>query len=131
MWLFIIYVAFLYLLHLSGLLGHIQISQIPKRDEPSDEGTINFSSFFKGLEEAGYDGWVAGEYFASGIYKRVIASSPFLYTPLFKNIENVRGGPGEKAKSSYYVMITVCYSHGYQSFQVLLKMDLDGQNPIY
>lgn len=70
--LFIIYVAFLYLLHLPGLLGHIQISQIPKRDEPSDEGTINFSSFFKGLEEAGYDGWVAGEYFASGIYMYIL-----------------------------------------------------------
>ena len=50
----------------NNYVGHIQISQIPDRSEPSDDGTIKFSSFFKGIEEAGYDGWVAGEYFATG-----------------------------------------------------------------
>ena len=46
--------------------GHIQISQIPDRDEPSDNGKIKFTSFFKMLEEIGYDGWVAGEYHPAG-----------------------------------------------------------------
>ena len=46
--------------------GHIQISQVPDRHEPSDDGTINFTSFFKKVKEIGYDGWVAGEYHAAG-----------------------------------------------------------------
>ena len=50
-------------------LGHIQISQIPERNEPSDDGKINFTSFFKMVKEVGYDGYVAGEYYASGEYK--------------------------------------------------------------
>ena len=48
-----------------SFLGHIQISQIPDRHEPSDDGTINFTSFFKRLVDIGYDGWVAGEYHAA------------------------------------------------------------------
>ena len=46
--------------------GHIQISQIPDRHEPSDDGTINFTSFFKTVREFGYEGWFAGEYYAAG-----------------------------------------------------------------
>ena len=65
---FSVYSITLIILALLYWSGHIQISQIPNRNEPSDNGTINFSSFFKGLEEAGYDGWVAAEYFATGIY---------------------------------------------------------------
>ena len=48
------------------IAGHIQISQIPNRHEPSDDGTINFTSFFKMVQEIDYDGWVAGEYHAAG-----------------------------------------------------------------
>lgn len=47
-------------------IGHIQISQVPDRDEPSDDGTINFTAFFNKVKESGYDGWVAGEYHAAG-----------------------------------------------------------------
>ena len=47
-------------------VGHIQISQVPDRHEPSDDGTINFTAFFKRVKEIGYDGWVAGEYHAAG-----------------------------------------------------------------
>lgn len=47
-------------------VGHIQISQVPDRHEPSDDGTINFTSFFEKVKEIGYDGWVAGEYHAAG-----------------------------------------------------------------
>ena len=55
--------------HLYTYLGHIQISQIPERNEPSDDGKINFTSFFKMVKEVGYDGYVAGEYYASGEHK--------------------------------------------------------------
>lgn len=56
-------------LHCFYCKGHIQISQIPDRNEPSDDGKINFTSFFKMVEEVGYDGWVAGEYYASGEFE--------------------------------------------------------------
>ena len=49
-----------------SIKGHIQIGQIPDRNEPSADGKINFTSFFKMLEDVGYDGWVTGEYYASG-----------------------------------------------------------------
>ena len=51
---------------LYNIIGHIQISQVPDRHEPSDDGTINFTAFFNKVKEIGYDGWVAGEYHAAG-----------------------------------------------------------------
>lgn len=58
--------AVMIVMTLCKLTGHIQISQIPDRHEPNDEGTINFTSFFKSVKEMGYDGWFAGEYYAAG-----------------------------------------------------------------
>lgn len=40
---------------------HIQVAQMPDRDEP-DQGDIDYSAFFKKLDADGYAGWVAGEY---------------------------------------------------------------------
>ena len=53
-----------------NITGHIQISQIPDRHEPNDDGTINFTSFFKKIKEVGYDGYVAGEYYAAGMSEK-------------------------------------------------------------
>ena len=43
-------------------IGHIQVSQVPKRNEPSAFGEIQYSYIFQLLEEKGYSGWVGGEY---------------------------------------------------------------------
>ncbi|XP_026693325.2 putative hydroxypyruvate isomerase [Ciona intestinalis] len=43
-------------------IGHIQISQVPGRGEPSTAGEINFSYLFSLLETLGYDGWIGLEY---------------------------------------------------------------------
>ena len=43
-------------------VGHIQVSQVPKRNEPSAEGEIQYSYIFQLLEEKGYSGWIGGEY---------------------------------------------------------------------
>ena len=41
---------------------HVQIGNAPGRHEP-DQGEVNHLHFFRTLAEAGYEGWVAGEYF--------------------------------------------------------------------
>lgn len=43
-------------------LGHIQLSQVPKRNEPSTSGEIQYSYIFDLLEKLGYDGWIGCEY---------------------------------------------------------------------
>lgn len=43
-------------------IGHIQISQVPNRNEPSAAGEIQFQYFFDLLEDLKYDGWIGCEY---------------------------------------------------------------------
>jgi hydroxypyruvate isomerase len=40
---------------------HVQVAQMPDRGEP-DQGEIDYPTFFAALDDAGYAGWVAGEY---------------------------------------------------------------------
>jgi hydroxypyruvate isomerase len=43
-------------------IAHVQIGNPPGRHEP-DQGEVNHRNFFRALDEAGYGGLVAGEYF--------------------------------------------------------------------
>lgn len=43
------------------LIAHVQVGNPPGRHEP-DEGEIDHRYFFQALDDAGYDGWVVGEY---------------------------------------------------------------------
>ncbi|XP_066547979.1 putative hydroxypyruvate isomerase [Amia ocellicauda] len=44
------------------LLGHIQIAQVPHRNEPDSPGEVNFPYVFNLLEEMGYQGYIGCEY---------------------------------------------------------------------
>ncbi|XP_046872192.1 putative hydroxypyruvate isomerase isoform X3 [Hypomesus transpacificus] len=44
------------------LIGHIQIAQVPHRDEPDSAGELNFPYLFTTLEELGYQGFIGCEY---------------------------------------------------------------------
>lgn len=46
--------------------GHIQISQVPNRNEPNSEGEINYGYVFKLLQSCNYDGWIGCEYVPRG-----------------------------------------------------------------
>lgn len=43
-------------------IGHIQFADAPGRHEPGT-GDIDFALVFAAIDESGYDGWVAAEYF--------------------------------------------------------------------
>nr|CAD7606518.1 unnamed protein product [Timema genevievae] len=42
--------------------GHIQVAQVPFRNEPNTSGEINYPYVFGLLEELGYQGWIGLEY---------------------------------------------------------------------
>lgn len=44
------------------IIGHIQVANVPSRDEPDLRGEINFPWIFAELDRLGYAGFVAGEY---------------------------------------------------------------------
>jgi len=44
------------------ITGHIQIAQVPERDEPLNPGEINYGFVFQLLEDQGYTGYVGLEY---------------------------------------------------------------------
>jgi len=47
-------------------IGHIQISQVPDRNEPNDNnGELNFNYIFNHLLTIGYKGWIGCEYIPS------------------------------------------------------------------
>ncbi|XP_077549864.1 hydroxypyruvate isomerase-like protein Gip isoform X1 [Haemaphysalis longicornis] len=48
------------------LIGHVQISQAPHRDEPSAPGEINYRYILQLIEELGYTDWIGLEYTPSG-----------------------------------------------------------------
>ncbi|KAG8226699.1 hypothetical protein J437_LFUL005515 [Ladona fulva] len=43
-------------------VGHIQIAQVPNRNEPNTPGEMNYPYIFSLLEELKYDGWIGLEY---------------------------------------------------------------------
>ncbi|XP_049783206.1 putative hydroxypyruvate isomerase [Schistocerca cancellata] len=43
-------------------VGHIQIAQVPNRNEPDTPGEVNYSYIFDVLKDNGYDGWIGLEY---------------------------------------------------------------------
>ena len=43
-------------------IGHLQISQLPNRSEPSASGEINYKYIFDILESSSYSGWIGLEY---------------------------------------------------------------------
>ncbi|RDD36829.1 putative hydroxypyruvate isomerase [Trichoplax sp. H2] len=47
-------------------IGHIQISQVPNRNEPDEIGEINYPYIFNTLQKLGYNGWIGCEYFPRG-----------------------------------------------------------------
>ena len=47
--------------------GHIQVSQVPGRGEPSSAGEINYDYVFQLLRELGYNKWIGCEYNPQGI----------------------------------------------------------------
>lgn len=44
------------------LSGHIQIAQVPGRNEPDGPGEINYNYVFNLLEKLGYQGHIGCEY---------------------------------------------------------------------
>ena len=45
--------------------GHMQVANVPKRNEP-DSGEVNYPYLFRVIDEIGYDGWVGCEYRPAG-----------------------------------------------------------------
>ncbi|XP_046405394.1 putative hydroxypyruvate isomerase [Ischnura elegans] len=43
-------------------VGHIQIAQVPNRNEPNTPGEMNFPYIFSLLKDLKYDGWIGLEY---------------------------------------------------------------------
>jgi hydroxypyruvate isomerase len=50
-----------------GHSGHIQVSQVPDRGEPSSSGEINYQYIFQLLQDLGYNQWIGCEYNPQGI----------------------------------------------------------------
>lgn len=44
------------------LVGHIQVAQVPKRNEPNTPGEIDYNYIFQLLEELNYTEWIGLEY---------------------------------------------------------------------
>jgi len=47
---------------LMPLIGHIQIAQVPGRNEPNTSGEINYEFVFNLIKDVGYDDWIGCEY---------------------------------------------------------------------
>jgi len=47
-------------------VGHIQISQVPSRNEPDADGEINYPYIFHQIAKLGYKGWIGCEYHPRG-----------------------------------------------------------------
>ena len=48
------------------IIGHIQCSQVPLRNEPAEEGEINYPYVFREIDRLGYTEWVGCEYRPTG-----------------------------------------------------------------
>nr|XP_023020926.1 putative hydroxypyruvate isomerase [Leptinotarsa decemlineata] len=47
---------------LKEYIGHIQIAQVPNRNEPDTEGEINYKYVLETIKKEGYDDWIGLEY---------------------------------------------------------------------
>ena len=47
------------------VIGHVQIAAVPSRHEP-DEGEVSYPAIFEAIDQMGYEGHVACEYFPRG-----------------------------------------------------------------
>ena len=43
-------------------VGHVQIAQVPQRNEPDTPGEINYQYILETLQQYGYDDWIGLEY---------------------------------------------------------------------
>ena len=50
----------------SRAAGHVQIAQVPSRNEPDSAGELNFPYLLSLLEELGYQGYIGCEYKPKG-----------------------------------------------------------------
>lgn len=46
--------------------GHVQIAQVPGRNEPDSAGELNYNYLFNTLEGCGYQGYIGCEYKPQG-----------------------------------------------------------------
>ena len=62
-------------------VGHMQVSQVPVRNEPDSEGEINYPFVFQTLISLGYKKWIGCEYIPRGVSVclRVMLSLLILY----------------------------------------------------
>lgn len=42
--------------------GHVQIAQVPNRNEPNTNGELDYRYILNELKKAGYDDWIGLEY---------------------------------------------------------------------
>lgn len=47
---------------LSSFSGHVQVAQVPDRNEPDSAGELNYSYLFNTLENHDYQGYIGCEY---------------------------------------------------------------------
>ena len=60
--------------------GHIQISQVPSRNEPDTDGEINYPYIFHQIAKLAYNGWIGCEYHPRG--KKCLS----IFLPPFKDL---------------------------------------------
>ncbi|XP_051867078.1 putative hydroxypyruvate isomerase isoform X2 [Pristis pectinata] len=48
------------------LIGHVQVAQVPSRNEPDSPGEVNYNYIFNLLEKLGYKGYIGCEYTPKG-----------------------------------------------------------------
>ncbi|KAG9341535.1 hypothetical protein JZ751_019040 [Albula glossodonta] len=58
----------------SRTTGHVQIAQVPERNEPDSPGEVNYSYLFSLLERLGYQGYIGCEYKPLDASKSTLAS---------------------------------------------------------
>lgn len=44
------------------MTGHVQLAQVPGRNEPNSNGELNFKYILNVVQQAGYKSWVGCEY---------------------------------------------------------------------
>ncbi|CAG9567977.1 unnamed protein product [Danaus chrysippus] len=52
--------------NLMPYVGHVQIAQVPSRNEPNSDGEINYKYILNHLERCGYSDWIGLEYKPAG-----------------------------------------------------------------
>lgn len=48
------------------VVGHVQVAQVPLRQEPDSFGELNYQYVFQVLENSDYDSWIGLEYQPAG-----------------------------------------------------------------